>query len=76
MHGHLLGAAGAVEGIACVLALRDGIIPPTINYEFPDPECRLDYVPNVARKADIEIALSSGFGFGGHNAVIAFAKHV
>jgi 3-oxoacyl-[acyl-carrier-protein] synthase II len=75
MHGHLLGAAGAVEGIACVLALHNGIIPPTINYEFPDPECRLDYVPNVARKADVEVALSSGFGFGGHNAVIAFAKH-
>jgi len=76
MHGHLLGAAGAVEGIACVLALHNGIIPPTINYDFPDPECRLDYVPNVARKADVDIALSSGFGFGGHNAVIAFAKHV
>jgi 3-oxoacyl-[acyl-carrier-protein] synthase II len=76
MHGHLLGAAGAVEGIASVLALRHGILPPTINYEFPDPECRLDYVPNVARKADIDVALSSGFGFGGHNSVIAFAKHI
>jgi 3-oxoacyl-[acyl-carrier-protein] synthase II len=75
MHGHLLGAAGAVEGIATVLAIERGIIPPTINYENPDPECRLDYVPNVARKADVNIALSSGFGFGGHNAVIAFGKH-
>ena len=75
MHGHLLGAAGAIEGIACVLAITESIIPPTINYETPDPECRLDYVPNVARRANVDIALSSGFGFGGHNAVVVFGKH-
>ncbi len=75
MHGHLLGAAGAVEGIATVLAIARSIIPPTINYETPDPECRLDYVPNVARRAAVNIAMSSGFGFGGHNAVIVFGKH-
>jgi 3-oxoacyl-[acyl-carrier-protein] synthase II len=76
MHGHLLGAAGAVEGIASVLAIKRSIIPPTINYETPDPECRLDYVPNVARRANVDIAMSSGFGFGGHNAVVVFGKHV
>jgi 3-oxoacyl-[acyl-carrier-protein] synthase II len=75
MHGHLLGAAGAIEGIASILAIYRSIIPPTINYETPDPACRLDYVPNVARRASIEIAMSSGFGFGGHNAVIVFGKH-
>jgi 3-oxoacyl-[acyl-carrier-protein] synthase II len=75
MHGHLLGAAGAIEGIACVLAINHSIIPPTINYETPDPACRLDYVPNIARRATVDIALSSGFGFGGHNAVVVFAKH-
>jgi 3-oxoacyl-[acyl-carrier-protein] synthase II len=75
MHGHALGAAGAIEGVATVLALYHGIIPPTINYENPDPECTLDYVPNVARKADIKIAISSSFGFGGHNSVVVFAKY-
>jgi 3-oxoacyl-[acyl-carrier-protein] synthase II len=76
MHGHLLGAAGAIEGIASVLALYHGLIPPTINYETPDPECRLDYVPNVARKApDLRVAMSNGFGFGGHNTSVVFAKH-
>ena len=77
MHGHLLGAAGAIEGIATALALYHGIIPPTINYEFPDPECTLDYVPNVARKADdLTVAMSNGFGFGGHNTTVVFGKHV
>jgi 3-oxoacyl-[acyl-carrier-protein] synthase II len=76
MHGHLLGAAGAIEGIACVLAINHSIIPPTINYETPDPQCRLDYVPNIARRATVNIAMSSGFGFGGHNAVIVVGKHV
>jgi 3-oxoacyl-[acyl-carrier-protein] synthase II len=75
MIGHLIGAAGAVEGIATVLALRDGLLPPTINLTDPDPACDLDYVPNTARKADVEYALSNGFGFGGHNAAIAFRRH-
>ena len=70
MTGHLLGAAGAVEFIASVLTIRDGIIPPTINYEFPDPECDLDYVPNEARKARVRVALSNSFGFGGQNATL------
>jgi 3-oxoacyl-[acyl-carrier-protein] synthase II len=74
MHGHALGAAGGIEGIATVLAVRDDIMPPTINYEFPDPECTLDYVPNVARKATVNVALSNGFGFGGHNSVLVFGK--
>jgi 3-oxoacyl-[acyl-carrier-protein] synthase II len=74
MMGHLLGAAGAVEAIACVLAMSNGMIPPTINYEFPDPECDLDYVPNTARKVDIQSALSNSFGFGGHNASIILRK--
>jgi 3-oxoacyl-[acyl-carrier-protein] synthase II len=75
MVGHLFGAAGAVEGIATVLALRDGLLPPTINQTDPDPECDLDYVPNQARKADVEVGLSNGFGFGGHNAVVVFRRH-
>jgi 3-oxoacyl-[acyl-carrier-protein] synthase II len=75
MHGHLLGAAGAVEGIATALALARGIIPPTTNYEVPDPECTLDYVPNVARKADVQVAMSNGFGFGGHNTSVVFGRH-
>jgi len=74
MVGHLLGAAGAVEVIFTALTIRDGIIPPTINYETPDPECDLDYVPNVARKAEVKLALSNSFGFGGCNAVLVFRK--
>ncbi|MGH7320175.1 MAG: beta-ketoacyl-ACP synthase II [Candidatus Rokuibacteriota bacterium] len=74
MIGHLLGAAGGVEAVATVLALYHGLLPPTINYETPDPECDLDYVPNVARKAEVEIALSNGFGFGGTNATLAFRR--
>lgn len=74
MTGHLLGAAGAVESIITVLALKDGYIPPTINYSVPDPECDLDYVPNVGRKKDISYALTNSFGFGGHNATLIFKK--
>lgn len=70
MTGHLLGAAGGVEAVICALTIREGIIPPTINYETPDPECDLDYVPNVARKAEVRVALSNSLGFGGHNATI------
>ena len=74
MIGHLLGAAGAVEAIFTVLTIRDGIIPPTINYNTPDPECDLDYVPNVARKAQVNTVLSNSFGFGGINATLVFKR--
>jgi 3-oxoacyl-[acyl-carrier-protein] synthase II len=74
MHGHALGAAGGIEGVATALAVAHDIMPPTTNYEFPDPECTLDYVPNVARRAPIRTALSNSFGFGGHNSVIVFGK--
>jgi 3-oxoacyl-[acyl-carrier-protein] synthase II len=76
MTGHTLGAAGAIESIVCLLAMRDGVLPPTINYEEPDPECDLDYVPNVARKGDIPYALNNSFGFGGHNASLIFKRDV
>src|SRR5205807_1820284 len=75
MTGHLLGAAGGIEAIATVLSLHHGLLPPTINYETPDPDCDLDYVPNQARKQDIETALSNAFGFGGTNATLAFRKY-
>ena len=75
MTGHLLGAAGGVEAIATLLALHHGVLPPTINYETPDHECDLDYVPNQARKQDVEVALSNAFGFGGTNATLAFRKY-
>ena len=75
MHGHLIGGTGAVELLACIMALRDGIIAPTIGYEEPDPECALDVVPNVARDADVSVALSNAFAFGGMNAVLALRKH-
>lgn len=74
MTGHMLGAAGAIEAISCILALKDGVVPPTIGYKEQDPECDLDYVPNTAREADIELALSASLGFGGHNAYLAFRK--
>ncbi|MEH7084621.1 beta-ketoacyl-ACP synthase II [Neobacillus drentensis] len=75
MTGHLLGAAGGVEAIFTVLAIRDSILPPTINYETPDPECDLDYVPNKARQKEIKAAMSNSLGFGGHNATIVFKKY-
>jgi len=74
MTGHLLGAAGSTEAIFTVLALRDGILPPTLNYDEPDPECDLDYVPKVARKKDVNIGMSNAFGFGGTNATLIFKK--
>lgn len=72
MTGHLLGAAGGIEAAICALAIRHGIVPPTINYETPDPDCDLDYVPNTARERKIRFALSNSLGFGGHNATLAF----
>jgi 3-oxoacyl-[acyl-carrier-protein] synthase II len=72
--GHTFGAAGAIEAIMCVLAIRDGILPPTINYETPDPECDLDYVPNEARKADVKVALSNAMGLGGHNGCVILSR--
>ena len=74
MTGHLLGAAGALEAIVCLLALRDGLIPPTINYEEPDPDCDLDYVPNAARPADLQVVMSNSFGLGGHNATLVLGR--
>ncbi len=75
MHGHALGAAGALEAVATVMAMRESILPPTANYSVPDPECNLDIVPNQARPAEVEYALSNSFAFGGLNAVLAFKKH-
>jgi 3-oxoacyl-[acyl-carrier-protein] synthase II len=75
MMGHLVGSAGAIEAIICVMVIRNGIIPPTINLVHPDPECDLDYVPNVARQARVTTALSNSFGFGGHNSVLVFREY-
>jgi 3-oxoacyl-[acyl-carrier-protein] synthase II len=75
MTGHLLGAGGGVEAVACIRAIEEGIIPPTINYEFPDPDCDLDYVPNQARRAPVRTAMSNSFGFGGHNATLIFRRY-
>ncbi len=74
MTAHLIGAAGAIEAVLCTLTIRDGVIAPTINYEHPDPECDLDYVPNIARKADTRVVMSNSFGFGGHNASLIFSQ--
>jgi 3-oxoacyl-[acyl-carrier-protein] synthase II len=72
MTGHLLGGAGGVESAVCVLAIKNGVVPPTINLENPDPQCDLDYVPNAAREKRVRLALNNSFGFGGHNATLAF----
>src|SRR5918999_1791347 len=72
--GHCFGAAGAIEAMMCVLAIKHGVIPPTINYEHPDPECDLDYVPNEARRSEVEVALSNAMGLGGHNGCVLFAR--
>ncbi len=74
MIGHALGASGALESLACVMTLQTGVIHPTINYEYPDPECDLDYVPNVARRADVKVVLKNSFGFGGQNACLVFKR--
>ncbi|MDP9363270.1 MAG: beta-ketoacyl-ACP synthase II [Chloroflexota bacterium] len=74
MVGHLLGAAGAISSLACVLAIRDGVVPPTINLDDPDPECDLDYVPNTARRMQVDAAVANGFGFGGQNACAVFRR--
>lgn len=74
IHGHLLGATGALEAILCLQALQEGLIPPTINYQTPDPDCDLDYVPNQARTADLQVAMSNTFGLGGHNATLVFRR--
>ena len=75
MLGHLIGCAGAIEAEVCILSIMNGIIPPTINYDHPDPDCDLDYVPNVARRVEIDTALSNSFGFGGHNSVLIIQKY-
>jgi len=75
MLGHMMGAAGTIEAITCCQVINKSVIPPTINWEHPDPECDLDYVPNTARKAEVNIAISNSFGFGGHNAVIAVGRY-
>ena len=74
MMGHTFGAAGAVEAIMCALALRDGVLPPTINLRNPDPECDLDYVPNEARRTQVDVALSNAMGLGGHNGCVLFGR--
>ncbi len=75
MIGHLIGAAGAVELVATTLVLENQLVPPTINYETPDPECDLDYVPNVARKVNVEFALKNSFGFGGKNSALVIKRY-
>jgi 3-oxoacyl-[acyl-carrier-protein] synthase II len=74
MMGHCFGAAGAIEAMMCVMALHEGKLPPTINYEHPDPVCDLDYVPNEAREAQVEVALSNAMGLGGHNACVLLGR--
>ena len=76
MTGHLLGAAGGIESIVCTLSIRDGKVPPTINYETQDSDCDLDYVPNQMREVDVDVAICNNLGFGGQNAVLLFRKFV
>jgi 3-oxoacyl-[acyl-carrier-protein] synthase II len=74
MTGHLLGGTGALETVACAKAIETGVIPPTINYTTPDPDCDLDYTPNTARERKVDVALNNSLGFGGHNAVVALRR--
>jgi 3-oxoacyl-(acyl-carrier-protein) synthase len=74
MTGHLLGAGGGIEAIACIRAMQESVVPPTINQEHPDPDCDLDYVPNEARPLDVPVSISNSFGFGGHNATLVFRR--
>ena len=76
MTGHMMGATGALEAILCVQTVREGLLPPTIHYETPDPDCDLDYIPNRAREQKIDVAISNAFGFGGHNAVLVVRKYI
>ena len=76
MTGHMMGATGALEAIFCVQAVREDILPPTINYETPDPDCDLDCVPNEARRSPVQVAISNSFGFGGHNTVLVIREYV
>jgi 3-oxoacyl-(acyl-carrier-protein) synthase len=75
MTGHLMGAGGGIEAIASIMAIKNGVLPPTINLDTPDPECDLDYIPHEARNAEIAVAMSNSFGFGGHNATLVFGRH-
>jgi 3-oxoacyl-(acyl-carrier-protein) synthase len=75
MTGHMMGATGALEVIFMVQAIRNGLLPPTVHYQTPDPECDLDYIPNEARERQVDLAISNAFGFGGHNAVVAVRKY-
>ena len=74
MHGHLLGASGSLEAIICLQAIQHNLLPPTINYNSPDPDCDLDYVPNTARPAKVDVTMSNGFGLGGHNATLVMGR--
>jgi 3-oxoacyl-(acyl-carrier-protein) synthase len=74
MTGHIMGATGAIESVFCTLAIRDQVMPPTINYETPDPNCDLDYIPNKPREGRVEVCVNNAFGFGGHNAVLVIKK--